>query len=499
MSYDLLGRAQKGAKNSPDWLILAVVCVAQFMVVLDVSVVNVALPAIKSSLGFSQTGLQWILNAYTLTFAGFLLLGGRAADLYGRKRVYLFGMALFTVSSLVGGLSNSQEMLVISRAVQGLGGAILSPATLTIITTTFTDPKARSKALGMWSAVAGAGGAVGALLGGILTQLVSWRWILFINVPVGVIAFVAAIVVITERRRVDSKAKLDLAGSFLVTFGLASLVYGLVNSSSYGWGSMSTILSFIFAAVGLVWFVVHEMRFAESPLMPMSMFKIRPVMGANVVMMAVGGSIFASWFFLSLYFQEVRGYSPIRTGLVFLPQTIAIIVGAQFSSRMLGRIGARKLLVAGTAISALGLVSMGMIGISSPYLSDILLPSILITLGAGLCFTPLAFAATSGVKAQDAGLASGLLNTSRQVGGAIGLAALATLATSVTDSYLLHHHGGALVSAAALTHGYAIALRVSAVVALAGTAATLLLPRHKQTGSENEANAKMERAEIAFD
>ena len=487
-------------RTHPDWLILAVVCVAQFMVVLDVSVVNVALPSIKASLGFTQTGLQWILNAYTLTFAGFLLLGGRAADIYGRKRIYLVGMVLFTLASLVGGFATSQSMLVIARAVQGLGGAILSPATLTIITTTFTDPKARAKALGAWSAVAGAGGAVGALLGGVLTQLVSWRWILFINVPVGIVAFVAAVIVLTEVRRSTDRSPLDIVGAISVTGGLTLVVYGLVSASSSGWGSSTTLGSFAVAVLSLAWFVFHEARVAKSPLMPLGLFKKRSVTSANLVMLCVGGSLFASWYFLSLYFQEVRGYSPMKTGLVFLPQTLAIIVGAQISSRLTTKLGPRRILLVGTLLTAIGLALTSTLGVDSPYLTHVLVPSILITLGAGLSFSPLAFAATSGVKAHEAGLASGLLNTSRQVGGSIGLAGLATVAASSTTSYLhklpldLQH----TMAAVALTHGFMSALRISAVVALLGTVASLSLPTVRRPAVEQSSPVEHATPEIAF-
>jgi EmrB/QacA subfamily drug resistance transporter len=458
-------------RRTPDWVILTLACVAQFMVLLDVSIVNVALPSIKHSLGFSQAELQWVLNAYTLTFAGFLLLGGRIADLFGRRRIFLLGLTVFTLASLLGGFAQDQTMLIGARAVQGLGGAILSPTTLTILTTTFREPKARARAMGIWSAVAGAGGAAGALLGGILTEELSWRWILFINIPIGIVTFIAARTYLQESRAQGDRQPLDVPGAVLVTAGLTALVFGVVRTTSVGWGSWQTIVALGLAAGLIAWFLFHEARVAKSPLMPLPMFERRSIWTANLVMFLLSGALFAMWFFVSLYLQEVHGYTPLRTGFAFVPQTVAIIVGAQLSSRLVLRVGPRPILVVGCLLSAVGLFLFAGLGVDTGYWSGFFLPSVLITLGLGLCFTPLAYAATAGVPPQQAGLASGLVNTSRQIGGAVGLAALATIATTRT-----HDVAGAVNQHLALTDGYTLAFRISSVIALAAAAAALLVP-----------------------
>lgn len=458
-------------RRTPDWLILTLACVAQFMVLLDVSIVNVALPSIKHSLDFSQAELQWVLNAYTLTFAGFLLLGGRTADLFGRRRIFLVGLTVFTLASLLGGFAQDQAMLIGARAVQGLGGAILSPTTLTILTTTFREPKARARAMGIWSAVAGAGGATGALLGGILTEELSWRWILFINVPIGIVTFMVGRAFLQESRAQGQRTPLDVPGAVLVTAGLTALVFGVVRTTSVGWGSWQTVTALVLAAGLLAWFVLQEGRVAKSPLMPLAMLGRRSIWTANLVMMLLSGALFAMWFFVSLYLQEVHGYTPLRTGFAFVPQTVAIIVGAQVSSRLVLRIGPRPILVVGCLCAAVGLFLFAGLGAATGYWSGFFFPSVLMTLGLGLCFTPLAYTATAGVPPEEAGLASGLLNTSRQIGGAVGLAALATIATTRT-----HDVARVLSQPFALTDGYTLAFRISSVIALGATAAALLVP-----------------------
>ena len=485
--------AAAASRPAPDWVILTIACVAQFMVILDVSIVNVALPSIRHSLGFSASGLQWVLNAYTLTFAGFLLLGGRTADLFGRRRIFMLGLLVFTGASLLGGFAQDQAMLVTARAVQGLGGAILSPATLTILTTTFTEPRSRARAMGLWSAVAGAGGAAGALLGGVLTQELSWRWILFINVPVGIAALFAAGAFVRETRAAGERKPLDVAGAVLVTAGLTALVYGLVRTTSVGWTSWQTTLALTAAVVLLVWFVTHEARVAKDPLMPLRMLRNRSVWTANLTMLLFSGSLFAMWYFISLYLQEVRGYSPLRTGFAFLPQTIAIIVGSQIAARLVLRVGPSALLVVGTLNSGGGLLWLGMVGIRTDYWTGFFVPSVLVALGLGLSFSPLAFAATRGIAPREQGLASGLVNTARQIGGAMGLAALATIATSRTQE-VMRSAGGAVAHArtfvpSALTSGYTEAFRVSAFVALAATIAALLVPGTGTAPQHAEVNA----------
>jgi EmrB/QacA subfamily drug resistance transporter len=470
-------------KHPPEWLVLTLVCLGVFMVILDVSAVNVALPAIRSSLGFSQTGLQWVVNAYTLTFAGFLLLGGRAADLYGRRRVFLIGLCIFTGSSLVGGLAQNQAMLVTARAVQGFGGAILSPATLTILITTFTDPKARARALGIWSAVAAGGGAVGVVLGGILTDLLSWRWILFINIPVGVALLAAALLFLPETRGIVRSNALDAWGALTITGSLVSLVYAVVNTDGGSWTGWQTLVGLPLAAILLVAFIAIESR-VSAPLVPLRLFRSRSVTGANVVMLLLSAALFAMWFFLSLYLQNVLGYSPLRAGFAFVPQTLTIMIGAQISTRLVQRLGARPLLIAGPLVSALGLIWLAQIGATTPYFPGIAIPSVLITLGLGLSFPPLTLAATAGVRREESGLASGLINTMRQMGGALGLAILATISTQRTRDLLVTVHPSAIQTARALTAGFTRGFALAAAFAVAAAITAFIVPPVQRAPAE---------------
>jgi EmrB/QacA subfamily drug resistance transporter len=442
------------------------------MVILDVSVVNVALPRIRADLGFTASGLQWVVNAYAIAFAGFLMLGGRAADLYGRRRIFLLGLGLFTGASLVCGLAPNSGTLVGARSVQGIGGAILSPATLTILTTTF-EGKRRAWAIGIWSATAAAGGAAGALFGGILTEYLSWRWIFFINIPIGLMLIVAARAFLAERRAEAARRRLDVAGAILVTAGLLTLVYGIVETERYSWGSPHTIAAIGVAAALLAAFLYVEARVAPEPLMPLRLFRSRSVGGANLVIFFLGAAMFSMWYFISLYMQNVLGYSPLKAGLAFVPQTVAIALGAQISSRLVTRVGARPLLVAGPVISAAGFAWLSQITAHGSYLGDLLVPGVLITFGLGLSFTPVTMAATSGLQWSEAGLASGLINTTRQVGGSIGLAALATVA--VDRAKTLVATGGAQPNVA-LTAGFsrAFAISVGLVLAAAGAAALII-------------------------
>jgi EmrB/QacA subfamily drug resistance transporter len=472
-------------EHPPDWLILLLVCLGQFMVVLDISVVNVALPSIRRELGFTQTGLQWVVNAYTLTFAGFLLLGGRAADLYGRRRMFLVGLWLFTAASLLGGLAQNQAMLVTARAAQGLGGAMLSPATLTILITTFTDPRARARALGLWSATAAAGGATGALLGGILTDLLSWRWILFINVPIGAAAIVAAMLVIPETKVRELQRRLDIWGALTITGSLVTLVYAVVNTDSGSWTGWQTLAGLPISAILFVIFIVIETR-VPAPLVPLRLFRSRSLTGANLVMLFLSAAIFAMWFFLTLYMQNVLGYSPLRAGFAFLPQTVAIVIGAQISSRWVNRIGARPLLVVGPLISAAGLLWLAQVGSTSPYFPDIAIPGVLITFGLGLSFTPITVAATAGIRREESGLASGIVNTMRQIGGSLGLAILATIAAQRTQELLLQPGYGLKSMDTALTAGYTRGFAIGAIFAVAAAAAALTIPPLSRVSAESE-------------
>jgi len=466
VTSDLLRRGIDASRSRPAALVLAVVCVAQFMVVLDISIVNVALPDMQRDLHMSQNGLAWVLNAYTLTFAGFLLLGGRAADIWGRRRLFLIGVTLFSAMSLLGGLAQSGGELIAARGLQGLGGAVLSPATLTILTTTFREPAARARALGMWSAVAGAGGATGVLAGGVLTDLFSWRWILFINVPIGVLVFLVARYAVTESRAEGERPTLDWAGALTVTGGLVALVYGIVSTDTHSWGSPSVISYLVIGALLVGVFLVVESRH-RHPLVPLRLFRSRALTGANLIMVLIGSVMFSLFFFLSQFLQNVQGYSPLKTGLAFLPMPLAIIIGTQISSRLVQRVGARVLLVTGPLISAGGLLLLSRLHADSSYLWHIGLPGALITFGVGMSFVPITISATGGVNPRDAGLASGLINTTRQIGGSLGLAILLTIAASRTHALASSGPNVAETAGYARTFGIsALVMVVAAVVAL---------------------------------
>ena len=454
-------------RTVPSWLVLAIVLIGQFMVVLDASIVNVALPSIQRDLHFSTSGLQWIVNAYTLTFAGFLLLGGRSADLYGRRKVFLVGLTVFTTASLLGALAQDQAWLITARAVQGLGAAILAPATLTILTSSFPEGPARAWALGAWSAVSAAGASAGALLGGVLTEFLGWRWILFVNVPVGVIALIAARRYVPESRAGLHHRHLDLAGAVTVTAGLVAVVYALVRTETYSWGSAEVLLPLALGVVLLGVFLVLQAWVSKAPLVPLRIFRSRVVAGGNVVMLMMFGALFGSWYFETLYMQHVLAYSPLRAGLAFLPQTVLIAAGAQVTSRLVPRFGPRPLIVLGTLVAAAGLAWLAQISVSSTFVADLLGPYVLIGLGMGLAVTPIAVAGTAGVPREEAGLASGLLNTSRTVGASIGLAALATIAAGRTSGVLATVADTPTHAADALTQGYALAFSIAAGVLVA--------------------------------
>lgn len=470
------------SRRSPDRILLVLACVAQFMVVLDVSIVNVALPSISRELHYSASGLQWVVNAYVLTFAGFLLLGGRAADVFGRRKIFLLGLVVFSAASLLGGIAQTSTELTAARAVQGIGGAILSPATLTIIVTTFRGTTL-ARALGIWSSVAGAGGATGAILGGVLTSELSWRWVLFVNVPIGILTTIAAIKYLSEARNSGADRSLDIWGAITVTAGLGALVFAIVNTDTYAWGSARTLETLGAAVVLLGAFALIQIVKTSSPLVPFRLFKSRYVTGSNLVMLFVGAAFFSVWYFLSLYLQDVLGYDALRAGVAFVPLTVSIIVGAQTSSRLVHRLGIRTLLVVGTAIAAGGFLWLSKIEANGSYWVHVLGPGCAISLALGLLFTPLAHAATSGVRQSEAGLASGVLNTSRQVGGSVGLAALATIAIDRTKSVLTSGHP---TSAVALSTGYSTAFKVAAGMCLVATVLAFVVPREADcaTGSQ---------------
>jgi EmrB/QacA subfamily drug resistance transporter len=453
-------------------LALVLVCVAQMMVVIDISIVNVALPSIKNALHFSESDLQWVVNAYTLVFAGFLLLGGRAADLLGRRAVLIGGLALFSVASLVCGLATSSSALVVARAVQGLGGAIIAPASLSILTVTFPEGPERNRALAVWGAVAGGGAAVGVILGGLLTQGPGWRWVFFVNVPVGILTALLAPRLLPESRDEDRSRSYDVLGAISATAGLILLVYALVNTNQYGWGSARTIGELIVASTLLLLFVAIEARFAAHPLIPLQIFRSRTLSGANVVALLLGLSIFAVFYFLTLYMQQVLGFSPLRTGLAYLPITMGFIVVAGVASSLIGRIGVKWPLAIGMLVTAAAFLLLTRVPEHGSYAVDILPAFIVLPLGAGLAFLSVTNAAVAGVESRDAGLASALLNTSQQLGGALGLAILSTIATSYTNSVLASDPHGGLSHA--LVEGFHRAFVVGVCFAVAGGILALL-------------------------
>ena len=441
------------------------------MVILDVSVVNVALPSIRSGLHFSAADLQWVVNAYTLTFAGFLLLGGRACDLLVRRHVFNFGMGLFALASLVGGLAQSQMMLVLARGIQGLGGAVVAPATLSIITSTFTEGGERNKALGAWGAMGAIGGSVGVLLGGVLTQYLSWRWILFINVPIGAATFLASLrVIAAEKPEAPERRNFDLAGALTGTAGLIVLTYGIVKTEQYGWGSTRTLVTLGIAAALLALFLTIEARFAKAPLVPLRVFRSRQLSSANIVVLLLGSSAFSMWYFVSLYLQEVRGFTPIETGLAFLPPAIALAGTAQIAGKFLASVGPGRLLVAGMGLIAAGLIWLGQAPAGGSYAADVLVPFVIAGMGIGFTFVSVTVVGMAGVQPREVGLASGLINTSRQIGASLGLAILATTATTRTSSLVGHtpiHQ--------ALTSGFDRALVLGGIFAGVGALASALL------------------------
>jgi len=477
------------AKN----LVLLLLAMTQFVIVIDASIVNVALPSIGRALHFARVDLSWVVNAYVLTFGGFLLLGGRLADLLGRRRMFMIGLILFSLASMGGGLAQSEGWLIVARAIQGLGAAIVSPAALSILTTTFSEGAERNRALGIWGAVAGAGGAVGVLLGGILTSGLSWRWVLFVNVPIGLVAAVLAPRVLIESRAGEETSTFDIPGAVTVTAGLSLLVYAVVEAVNGGWGSTATLLRLAGAAALLVAFLVIELR-SRSPLMPFSIFRLRTLRGANIVGLLVGMSLFSMFFFISLYLQDVLGYSAIKTGVSYLPLAVGIILSAGAASQLVTRLGFKPTLIAGLVLIAAGLLWFSRVPWpGGSYAADVLGPSLLAAVGLGFAFVSVTIAAVMGTDPHEAGLASGLINTAQQVGGALGLAILATVANSRTQSLL---HSGVHNVSVALTKGFDRAFLVGAGFAVAGAilAAVLIASRDSR---EHARSAQAEGAAAA--
>jgi EmrB/QacA subfamily drug resistance transporter len=460
------------------WLVLVIACLAQFMVVLDATVVNIALPSVQHGLHFSAANLQWVVNAYTLIFGGFLLLGGRAADLLGRKRLFVAGVILFSAASLLNGVAQSSGMLIVGRGLQGLGGALVSPAALSIVTTTFSDGEQRTKALGVWSAIAASGAAVGLLVGGVLTQVASWRWVFFVNVPVGIATVALAFRYVAESRVDVEHRSYDVAGAFTVTTGLVVLVYAIVQAQAYGWGSGRTLGLGAVAFALLAAFLVIENR-SQAPLMRLSIFRIRTLSVADATLLLVASAMFGMFFFASLYVQEVLGYSPLKAGLAFLPVSAGIMVGAGIAQQLIKRLGVRRVSIAGISLATLGMLVLTQVPVHGSYAGNLLVGLLPMSIGMGLTFVPITLLGTSGVTDADSGLASGLFNTAQQVGGSLGLAILASLAASQTSS-LLHASGGAGQLAARVS-GYHVAFMAAAIMLAAGGALMTFVLRKSHT------------------
>ncbi|MEV6108324.1 MFS transporter [Streptomyces sp. NPDC051940] len=469
----------RGRTAPPLWAVAFVACAGQFLIILDVSVMNVALPPVRADLGMSASALQWVVNAYSITFAGLQLLGGRAGDLFGRKRVFLFGLAVFTLASLGGGLAQEPWQLVVARAAQGFGAAVLSPSTLTLVTSAVPEGPARSRAIGTWVAVGAGGGASGGLIGGVLTDALSWRWVLLVNVPIGALVFLAGLHWLAESRGV--RRRLDVPGAALVTGGLAALAYGIVQTERAGWGAWQALAP-MSGGLGLLALFAYVESRAAAPLVPLGLFRIRAIAGANTAMFAVGAAMFGSWYFLTLQMQNVLGYTPVEAGLAFLPLSLVIVVASKLGPRLMAVLGTRRTALAGCAVSLAGYVWQSVaLTPDGGYAVHLLGPGLLMMFGAGVLTTPLVNAATSGVPAGDAGVVSGVCNTSRMMGGSVGLAVLATVAAATT---------GAHETPAALTDGYATAFRTSAWM-LAGTLVLmwLVLPRDRRAGAADSVSA----------
>jgi EmrB/QacA subfamily drug resistance transporter len=468
------------------WWALALLCMTQFMVVLDASIVNIALPSIGKDVGISQENLSWVVNGYVLTFGGFLLLGGRMADLLGRRRIFMAGLIVVAVASLFAGFAPSEGALIAARAGQGLGAAIIAPSALSIVATIFRDGSERNKALGAWGAVAGSGGAAGVLLGGVLTDGLGWEWVMWVNVPVSLIVLALAPALIPESRSESQTRYFDVAGAVTVTAGLSLLVYAIVDAESAGWGSAQTIGLLTAAIVLLGIFTVIELR-SHAPLVPFGIFRKRTLTGANVVGLMVGGSLFAMFFFITLYMQQVLGYSPIKAGLSYLPLSVAIILSAGVASQLVTKVGFKPVLAVGLVLIAAGLVWFSRVSVGGGFTTDILGPSLLAAVGLGFAFVTTTIAAVSGIEDREQGLASGLINTSQQIGGALGLAVLATIANSRTDDVVAAAGGNPAALPGALVEGFQSAFLGAAGIAVIGLVLTFVLIR----GSDSRAHVAL--------
>jgi EmrB/QacA subfamily drug resistance transporter len=495
------GAARRGHHPA---LALTIIAASQLMVVLDATIVNIALPHIQQALHFSTTSLSWVLNAYTLTFGGLLLLGGRAGDILGRRRVFIFGILLFTLASLLGGLATSSAWLLAARALQGVGGAIASPTALALITTNFPEGHERNRAFGVFAAVSVSGAAIGLLAGGMLTSWLSWRWVLFVNVPIGILLALVAPMFITESER--QPGRFDIGGALTSTAGMVALVYGFIRAAQQGWSDAGTIGSFIGAVILLAVFVSIETR-TRQPITPLHMFRNRNRAGSYGIMFALAAALFGMFFFLTLFVQDVLGYSPLRAGVAFLPVTAALIVASQFASRSLQRIGPRRLMATGAVLAVAGLAWLSQVSVTSGYLEGILGPMLVFGLGMGSLFVPLTIVAVSGVDRHESGAASSLLNVMQQVGGSLGLSILVTVFGSASRSEARDQVARFFASATpqlraqfqqtgelpapyaanVLAHGIATALELSVIFGLVALAVSLIVIRTRRADVDTSA------------
>jgi EmrB/QacA subfamily drug resistance transporter len=467
-------------KSDRRWSALALIVTAQFMVILDVAIVNVALPSIKADLHFSETNLQWVISAYAILFGGALLLGGRLADLLGRRRLFISGLALFSASSLLCGLAWSEGSLIAFRGLQGLGGALLAPAALSLLMTTFAEGRERNLALGIYGAASGSGAAAGVLVGGLLTSYLSWSWIFFINVPVGLAAIALSPILLEESRADLAHRHFDLPGAASVTSGLMLLVYATTRATSDGWGAPSTLALFAASAALIATFVVIELR-SRSPLLPMRIFRSRTLTGANIAMAIVGAVAFSQFFLLTLYLQDVLDYSAVQSGVAFSAFALTVVVMSNVAQKIVGRIGVRPTLTAGLLISALGMAWLTRLPLGGHYFWDLFPSFVLGGAGMGLSFVPVTIASLTGVERSDAGVASGLINTSRQIGGAIGIAAVSAIAATATANYA-RGHAEAVTSGIAFDHGLRVGLYVLLGLLLLGALVVVTVVRPAPAG-----------------
>jgi EmrB/QacA subfamily drug resistance transporter len=492
MASEAIPAAPRERSSSVDKnAVLVLIAVAQFMVILDSTIVNVALPTIKVDVGFSEQNLSWVLNAYTLIFGGFLLLGGRAADRLGRRRVFMTGIAIFAGASLACGLSQSEGMLLVARGVQGFGGALASPAALSIIITTFKEGPERNRALAVWGAIAGAGGAIGLLLGGVIVEVLSWRWVFFVNVPIGAAVLALAPRIVPESRSESAReGGYDFGGAASITLGTIALVFTLIKADSWGWTSGKTLAGFAVAALLLVAFILIEQRHRD-PLVPLRIFRNRSLSAADGSLLVIAAALFGVFFFCTLYLQQVLGYSALRTGVSYLPLSLSLIFASALASQLVDRLTPKPVLSVGLVIATAGFVLLTRISGHDDYWSHLLPAMIVLGVGLGLSFVPITIAATSGVAAADSGLASGLLNTTQQVGGSLGLAILSSISTSRSNHALAA--GSALPEA--LTHGFKGAFVVAAGLCLVALLlAVSLLPGRPRAQEDVEA----ENAALSF-